>query len=312
MSSKLHSISTSCNLNFTASQSHTPSTSRRFMFSCNSVSLCAVKMLHQGAAGAFSWSICCSQWLNHCVKVISISVVFFTLMLWCFSSHGSFSLSWTASRWLRLKCTLVLCFFAISWWLCTMELLRWRGLECMRVLSCYFGQLYETLHSGHVASRCIFRGRSYVQCNTLFVRVNVFRSLVDGSVSCAAVAVGVFSWSNWVRSRRTNASWRWFLSLCWGRSGGVEARRRDRRAERLSLQYCRLKTWFPKTQRMKIEQFKSSQKGNLTQNQFFKPKHEFYGIFEASVLSGSGIPPIPHYPHSLHGSNGWGFGGLEN
>ena len=79
MSSKLHSISTSCNLNFTASQSHTPSTSRRFMFSCNSVSLCAVKMLHQGAAGAFSWSICCSQWLNHCVKVISISVVFFTL-----------------------------------------------------------------------------------------------------------------------------------------------------------------------------------------------------------------------------------------
>ena len=81
MSSKLHSISTSCNLNFTASQSHTPSTSRRFMFSCNSVSLCAVKMLHQGAAGAFSWSICCSQWLNHCVKVISISVVF---LLSCF------------------------------------------------------------------------------------------------------------------------------------------------------------------------------------------------------------------------------------
>ena len=33
-------------------------------------------------------------------------------------------------------------------------------------------------------------------CNTLFVRVNsvnVFRWLVDGSVSCAAVAVGVFS-----------------------------------------------------------------------------------------------------------------------
>ena len=160
----------------------------------------------------------------------------------------------------------------------------------MRVLSCYFGQLYETLHSGHVASRCIFRGRSYVQCNTLFVLVNVFRWLVDGSISCAAVAV----------------------SLCWGRSGGVEARRRDRRAERLSLQYCRLKTWFPKTQRMKIEHFKSSQKGNLTQNQFFKPKHELNGIFEASVLSGSGIPPIPHYPHSLHGSNGSGFGGLEN
>ena len=32
-----------------------------------------------------------------------------------------------------------------------------------------------------------------MQCNTLFVRVNVFRSLVDGSVSCAAVAVCVFS-----------------------------------------------------------------------------------------------------------------------
>ena len=33
-------------------------------------------------------------------------------------------------------------------------------------------------------------------CNTLFVcvnSVNVFRWLVDGSVSCAAVAVGVFS-----------------------------------------------------------------------------------------------------------------------
>ena len=82
MSSKLHSISTSCHLNFTASQSYTPSTSRRFMFSCNSVSLCVVKMLHQGVAGAFSWSTCCSQWLNHCVKVISISVVF---LLSCFS-----------------------------------------------------------------------------------------------------------------------------------------------------------------------------------------------------------------------------------
>ena len=125
MSSNLHSISTSCHLTFTASQSHTPSTSRRFMFSCNSVSLCAVKMLHQGAAGAFSWSICCSQWLNHCVKVISISVVFFTLMLWCFSSHGSFSLSWTASRWLRLKCTLVLCFLQslgdFAQWNCCVE-----------------------------------------------------------------------------------------------------------------------------------------------------------------------------------------------
>ena len=32
-----------------------------------------------------------------------------------------------------------------------------------------------------------------VTCNTLFVLVNVFRWLVDGSVSCAAVAVGVFS-----------------------------------------------------------------------------------------------------------------------
>ena len=87
MSSNLHSISTSCHLTFTASQSHTPSTSRRFMFSCNSVSLCAVKMLHQGAAGAFSWSICCSQWLNHCVKVISISVVFvfYSRALDCFS-----------------------------------------------------------------------------------------------------------------------------------------------------------------------------------------------------------------------------------
>ena len=194
-----------------------------------------------------------------------------------------------------------------------MELLRWRGLECMRVLSCYFVlQLYETLHSGHVASGCIFRGRSYVQCNTLFVRVNVFRSLVDGSVSCAAVAVGVFSWSNWVRSRRTNASWRWFLSLCWGRSGGVEARRRDRRAERLSLQYCRLKTWFPKHKEWRLNNTNPAKRGNLTQNQFFKPKHELNCIFEASVLSGSGIPPIPHYPHSLHGSNGWGFGGLEN
>jgi hypothetical protein len=62
---------------------------------------------------------------------------------------------------------------------------------------------------------------------------------------------------------------------------------------------------------MKIEQFKSSQKGNLTQNQFFKPKHELNGIFEASVLSGSGIHPIPHYPHPLHGSNGSGFEKLE-
>ena len=41
-----------------------------------------VKMLHQGVAGAFSWSTCCSQWLNHCVKVISTSVVF---LLSCFS-----------------------------------------------------------------------------------------------------------------------------------------------------------------------------------------------------------------------------------
>ena len=165
MSSNLHSISTSCHLTFTASQSHTPSTSRRFMFSCNSVSLCAVKMLHQGAAGAFSWSICCSQWLNHCVKVISISVVFF------YSRALVFCKSWLFFAQLNCRvqvtqvevCTLVLCFFAISWWLCIMELLRWRGLECMRVPSCYFGQLYETLHSGHVASRCIFRGRTYVQ-----------------------------------------------------------------------------------------------------------------------------------------------------
>ena len=67
MSSNLHSISISHTLDFTSFY----------------VFLQAMKMLHQGAAGAFSWSICCSQWLNHCVKVISISVVFFLLS--CFS-----------------------------------------------------------------------------------------------------------------------------------------------------------------------------------------------------------------------------------
>lgn len=49
----------------------------------------------------------------------------------------------------------------------------------------------------------------------------------------------------------------------------------------------------------------SAKRGTLLKTSF--SNHELNGIFEASVLSGSGIPPIPHSPHSLHGSNGSGF-----
>ena len=135
-----------------------------------------------------------------------------------------------------------------------------------------------------------------VTCNTFFVLVNVFRWLVDGSISCAAVAVGVFSWSNCVRSRRTNASWRWFLSLCWGRSGGVEARCRDKRAERLIFS---LKNMVPQTQRMKIEQYKSSQKGEPYSKPVFQTqawiKLHFWSLRFERVRNSphTSLPPLP-------------------
>ena len=62
---------------------------------------------------------------------------------------------------------------------------------CRATLSCNSMRLcsVDMLHQGAFSE-------VELTCNTLFVRVNsvnVFRWLVDGSVSCAAVAVGVFS-----------------------------------------------------------------------------------------------------------------------
>ena len=87
---------------------------------------------------------------------------------------------------------------------------------------------------------------------------------------------------------------------------------------RLEGDFCRFagegqEVWRQGAER-RLNNTNPAKRGTLlkTQNQFFKPKHELNGIFEASVLSRSGIPPIPHYAHSLHGTNGSGFGGLEN